>query len=276
MKDKFKIAICQMTVAEHKRKNIESAVAMIKTAAQNFAQIIILPEMFNCPYENSKFSFFAEESANGETVLAISEAAKLYGVYIVAGSIPERAHDKIYNSSIVFDRDGKILGRHRKIHLFDIHVEGKLTFRESDTLASGENITVIDTEFGKMGVAICYDIRFPELFRIMALKGAEFIVVPANFNMVTGPAHWEPLIRIRAIDNQVYIAAASAARNDQASYIAYGHSMIVDPWGNIISRADEKECIIYADVNRTEVSRIRKELPLLAHRRTDIYEVREI
>ncbi|MCX8129988.1 MAG: carbon-nitrogen hydrolase family protein [Clostridia bacterium] len=275
MKERFKLAVCQMEVTEDKKENIKKAVCLIKEAAENKAELVVLPEMFNCPYDNKMFPIFAEELDGGETVTALKEAAAQAGVYVAAGSIPESSENKIYNTSIIFDKKGSIIAKHRKMHLFDINIPGKIVFKESDILAPGDEVTVVDTELCKLGIAICYDMRFPELFRIMALKGAELVLVPGAFNMVTGPAHWESLIRIRAVDNQVYVAAASPARNINSGYVAYGNSMIAEPWGNIISRTDERESIIYADIDSAHMEKVRNELPLLKNRRTDIYELKE-
>lgn len=276
MRDLFKLAVCQMNVVDNKRKNISRAVEMISSAAGKGADFAVLPEMFNCPYNNSKFPEYAEEITCGETVHALAEISNKLGIYVIAGSIPEIAGGKIYNTSLTFGRDGKIIGKHRKMHLFDIDVEGKIRFKESDVLTAGNEITVVETEFCKVGVAICYDIRFPELFRLMALKGVKLIILPGAFNMVTGPAHWEPLIRIRAIDNQVYLAAASPARDENSNYVAYGNSMVVEPWGGIVGKAAECEEIIYADIDLNRVEKVRNELPLLKHRRTDVYKVEDL
>lgn len=275
MKEKFKLAICQMQVCDSKEANIDKALSMLDTAAQMGANIAVLPEMFNCPYENSKFSIYAENEKDSPTLKSISAAAREKGIYVVAGSIPEIDNGSIYNTCFVFDRKGNTIGKHRKVHLFDIDIEGEICFRESDILSAGEEITVIDTEFCRIGIAICFDIRFPELMRLMSLKGAEVIIIPGAFNMVTGPAHWESLIRIRAVDNQVYVAAASPARNMEASYIAYGNSMIVEPWGNILGRAGEGEEIIVTEIDLARVEKVRKELPLLNNRRLDVYELTE-
>lgn len=268
----MKIAICQMKVCDNKDKNIYHALEMIDEAANNSADIVILPEMFNCPYENKYFPIFAE-SYPGKTTEALKNASIKNSVYIVGGSIPELENGNIYNTSFIFDRNGNLLGKHQKMHLFDIDVENGVSFKESDTLSAGENITIIDTEFGKIGIAICYDIRFPELSRIMALEGAELIILPAAFNMTTGPAHWELSIRMRALDNQVYFVGAAPARNELASYVAFGNSRIADPWGNVIAAADENECILYADIDKSVITKTRNELPLLKHRRTDLYSV---
>ncbi len=232
----------------------------------------MLPEMFNCPYENNLFSQYAETEEQGETIEAVANAAAKHGIYIFGGSIPELDDNNIFNTCFVFDREGKIIGKHRKVHLFDINVPDKITFKESETLSAGNQVTVVQTDLSRIGVAICYDMRFPELFRLMLDQRAQVIVIPAAFNMVTGPAHWELLIRSRALDNQVYLAAAAPARNETASYVAYGNSMIVGPWGDIIARADEKEGIIFAQIDLERKLQINNELPVLKHRRTDLYE----
>lgn len=163
---------------------------------------------------------------------------------------------------------------HRKVHLFDINITNGQVFRESDTLTAGNRVTVFETEFCRMGVLICYDIRFPELARLMALNGAEVIFCPAAFNMTTGPAHWELTMRMRALDNQVYLAAAAPARNVDANYVSYANSIITSPWGEVVGRLDEHEGILIREIDLDRIRTIRTELPLLKHRRTDLYELR--
>jgi len=272
---KFKFAACQMNIGDDKENNLRNAVKAIEEAVSNGADMVALPEMFNCPYNSSLFPEYAEEAESSRTLNVISDAASRFDVYVIAGSIPEKSSGKIYNTSFIVDRKGRVIGKHQKLHLFDIDIPGRIVFRESDTLSAGTQITVVDTEFCKVGIAICYDMRFPELSRIMALKGARLIVVPGAFNMTTGPAHWEILTRTRALDNQVYFASVSPARNEEASYVAYGHSMICDPWGAIVAKAGVNEEIIYAQIDLDTVERIRRELPLLNHRREDIYKITE-
>ena len=271
MKDVFKLAICQMKVTDDKDINLSKAAEMLQEAYKNGSDIAVLPEMFNCPYANNKFWEYGESIKDGRTVKTIARLAEQLEMYIVAGSLPEICGDKIYNTSLVFDRRGDIIGKHRKMHLFDIDIPGKVFFKESDTLAPGSSVTVVDTEFCRIGIAICYDMRFPELARLMTLDGAKLVIVPAAFNMTTGPAHWELLVRTRALDNQVYFAAASPARDREASYVAYGHSMVASPWGDVISDAGEDEKVIFANIDLREVERVRNELPLLKHMRTDRY-----
>lgn len=276
MKKKFILSICQMKVCDDKNLNISKAQVMIGEAAKNGAELIVLPEMFNCPYDNGKFPEYAEDIREGNTIKAICKTAGENNVYIAAGSIPEVFEGKLYNTCVFIGREGKIISKHRKVHLFDIDVEGQIRFKESDVLSSGNQITIIDTDLCKIGIAICFDIRFPELFRLMALKGAELILVPGAFNMVTGPAHWELLVRTRAVDNQLFVAAASPARDTQASYVAYGNSIIAEPWGEILKRAGEGEEIIYSEIDLEKLEKVRSQLPLLKNRRHDLYEVNEI
>ncbi len=270
---KINIGICQMNVLDDKRKNLRKAEEMIREAANN-SRIIALPEMFNCPYENKAFPEYAEKYP-GETTQMLSSLAKELDIYLFGGSIPELDNGSIYNTSYIFNRKGDLIGKHRKIHLFDIDIEDGIRFKESDTLGKGDRITVVDTEFGPIGVAICYDMRFPELIRLMVMKGARIIIVPAAFNMTTGPAHWDLTLRARALDNQVYYAAVSPARNIKAAYHAYGHSALVSPWGEILNQAGEKETILYGEIDMNYLEKIRTQLPLLVHRRTDLYEINE-
>ena len=267
---KVKIAICQVKVLHKKGLNLKKASAMIKESAKNGAEIIILPEMFNCPYYNKYFPIFAEYYP-GESTQLLSSLARELSVYIVGGSIPEKENGNIYNTSYTFNRSGNLIGRHRKIHLFDVDIRNSITFKESDTITAGKNITVFDTEFCKIGLAICYDMRFPELIRKMTLQGAKIIIIPAAFNMTTGPAHWHLTSRSRALDNQIYFIGASPARNRKAEYIAYGHSLVVDPWGTITAEAGSGEQILYGNIDLDSIDKVRNQLPLLKHRREDIY-----
>lgn len=271
----FKIGICQMKVKDDKADNLKRAEEMIREAHVNGSDVVVLPEMFNTPYLNDCFVKYAEDLSESKTVRMLSALTRELGIYLVGGSIPEKEKDKIFNTSFVFDDKGKIIGRHRKIHLFDIDVKDKVAFKESDTLDRGDEVTVVDTPYCKMGIAICYDMRFPELMRLMALKGAQVIIIPAQFNWITGPAHWESLIKVRALDNQVYFVAAAPALNEALGFHAYGHSMIASPWGDKMTALDEKEGIIYGEIDLDYVEKVRNELPLLKHRRIDLYDVIE-
>ncbi|MDD4493236.1 MAG: carbon-nitrogen hydrolase family protein [Eubacteriales bacterium] len=273
MEDKFRLSICQTKVVDNKKSNIENAIKEITAAAGKGANIAVLPEMFNTPYDSKLFREYAEDINNGATVRAISEIASKLGIYVAAGSIPELFQDKVYNTCLMFDPKGRIIAAHRKMHLFDINIKDKIKFMESETLTSGDKMTVVDTGLCTMGISICYDLRFPELYRLMSAQGAKLIIVPAAFNRVTGPAHWELLIRARAVDNQVYIAAASQSYSNEAGYKAYGHSMAADPWGNVICRAGQGEETVSCEIDLAFLDKVRTELPVLKHLRNDIYEV---
>ena len=266
----FKLGLCQMKGSFDKDESMKTAERFVKEAAENGAQVISLPEMWNCPYSNDYFREYAEP-ADGRTVEFLSRLAEDAGAYLIGGSIPELEGDKVYNTSFCFDPKGGLIGRHRKVHLFDIDVAGGIRFMESETLTAGEELTVLDTEYCRIGVAICYDVRFPEWFRKMALAGAKLIVLPAAFNMTTGPAHWDLSMRARALDNQVYFAANSPARDEAGPYQAFGGSCVVDPWGAFVSHADEKERIVYGDVDLQRLEAVRQQLPLLKHRREALY-----
>ncbi len=266
----FRLALCQMNVGTDKKENIKRADQMIREGAKGGAKVISLPEIFNCPYSNKHFRQFAEDE-NGETVEFMRAISQELDIYLVGGSIPEIDNDLIYNTSYTFNPKGEIIGKHRKVHLFDIQVKGGISFQESLTLTAGNSTTVVDTEFGKIGVAICYDVRFPELFRKMALEGAKLIILPAAFNMTTGPAHWELTMRARAMDNQVYFAAVSPARDVNSPYVAYGNSCAVTPWGEFCAKTDWQEGVLCANIDFDYVDDIREQLPLLKHRKPECY-----
>ncbi|HAQ41431.1 MAG TPA: carbon-nitrogen hydrolase [Clostridiales bacterium] len=271
---KFNAALLQTRVYDDKERNINNAVELIERVSKEGVDIAVLPEMFCCPYDNSYFKLFSEEEG-GPAFRAVSAAAKESGIYVVAGTIPESEGNMVYNTSYVFDRSGRQIAKHRKMHLFDIDIEGGQYFKESDTFTPGSEVTVFDTEFCKIGLAVCYDIRFPELSRLMAAEGAEVIIIPGAFNMTTGPAHWELIFRARALDNQVYAIGVAPARDLESSYHSYGNSLVTSPWGNVLSRMDEKEGYIIQEIDPDYVKKVRNELPLLKHARNDIYTLRK-
>jgi len=266
----FKIAVCQVMVHPQKEKNLKNAEKTIDAAAKNKVDLIIFPEMFNTPYDSEIFYENAEKFP-GETANLLSALADKYSVYIIGGSIPEKDKNHTFNTSFVFDRNGALIAKHRKIHLFDVDIKGGQKFRESDSIYPGDRVTVFDTEYCRVGLCICYDIRFPELFIKMTELDVKLIVIPAAFNMTTGPAHWKLLTRARALDCQSFLAAAAPARNESLNYISYGHSLITDPWGKIIASAGFREKIIYKKIDLDLVDSIRKQLPVLHHKRRDIY-----
>ena len=228
----------QTKVLSSKEQTLNYIEAYLKKFLHLQPNIVTLPEMFNCPYDNKSFPLYAE-----------------------------------FNTAYVFDNNGNCIAKHRKMHLFDIDVKNGQRFKESDTLSAGNNITVFDTKWGKMGLCICYDFRFPELARLMVDLGAKIILVPAAFNMTTGPLHWELLFQSRAVDNQVFTIGTAPARNLNASYHSYGHSIIVSPWGKILNQTDFEETALFTTIDLNEISLVREQIPLLRHRRLDIYEL---
>ena len=270
----MRVALIQMPVTADKQQNLETACHKIREAAAQHIDIAVLPEMFCCPYQHDCFRDYGERDG-GPVRKALSALAAELGVYIVGGSLPELADGNVYNTSYVYGRQGQLLAKHRKAHLFDIDVAGGQRFQDSDTLSPGNAITTFETEFGRMGLCICFDFRFEELARCMCLRGAKVIFVPAAFNMTTGPAHWELLFRQRAVDNQCFTVGVSPARDETAGYVAYGNSIAADPWGNVLCQAGAGETTLYADLDFTRLEAVRQQLPILSARRTDLYEVKE-
>ncbi|KAF8951481.1 hypothetical protein BGZ46_003954 [Entomortierella lignicola] len=268
-----KLALVQLAVTADKEANLANARTHVLEAASNGANLIVLPECFNSPYGTKFFPEYAESLKDGPSVKALSSMAIDAKAYLIGGSIPEHdpTDDKIYNTCTVYNPKGEIIARHRKVHLFDIDVPGKIRFQESETLSAGKHLTQVDTEFGKIGVGICYDIRFPEPAMIAARQGCIAMIYPGAFNMTTGPLHWELLQRARAVDNQMYVAACSPARDLTASYHAWGHSTIVGPAGDVIQQTDEKQSIIYADLDLSVMADFRQSIPLTTQRRFDLY-----
>ena len=243
--------------------------------------MVVLPECFNSPYGTSFFPKYSEtllpsppSEEQSPSFHALSKIAKEANAYLVGGSIPEYWEEtkKYYNTSLTFGPDGKLLATHRKVHLFDIDIPGKIRFHESDVLSPGNKVTIVDLpEYGKIAVAICYDVRFPELAMIAARKGCFLLLYPGAFNLTTGALHWELQARARAVDNQVYVGLCSPARDMKAEYNAWGHSMIVDPNAEILAQLDEKEDIVYADLNGDRIEEVRKGIPIYTQRRFDVY-----
>lgn len=274
--EKIKIAAIQMSTVADKMENVRTVKTYLEKIKDENPDFVILPEMFCCPYQTENFPIYAEKEG-GPVWQQLSGYAKQYGIYLIGGSMPEKdAEGNVYNTSYIFDREGKQIGKHRKVHLFDIDVKGGQTFKESDTLTAGDSDTVFDTEFGKIGVMLCFDIRFPELSRMMVNDGAKVIFVPAAFNMTTGPAHWELSFRTRALDNQIYMVGCAPARDVSAGYISWGHSIVTDPWGRVTDMLDEKKGILLAELDMDYEEQVREELPLLKSRRKDMYKLEKL
>ena len=269
----MKIALCQTPGAGNKDEGLQLAAQYIAKAADEGAQLVVLPEMFCCPYSNDAFKPNAEP-AGGRVWQFLRDAARGHGVILVGGSFPELDDaGRVYNTCFVFDAAGEQIGRHRKMHLFDIDIPGGQKFRESDTLSPGSDVTLIDTPWGKIGIIICFDVRFPELARLLALRGAAALIMPGAFNMSTGPAHWELLMRARAVDNGLYVLACAPARDETAGYVSYAHSMAVTPWGDPEAQLGTAPGIVHHTLDMQKVTAMRAQIPMLTARREDVYRL---
>jgi predicted amidohydrolase len=226
--------------------------------------------MFQTPYELPLLRSSAED-LDGPTLARLRSVAQELKLHVVAGTFCEKRPDGYYNSAFVLDPDGEILGVHRKIHLFDVALES-VNVQESAVLTPGDRPLVLETPFCRLGVCVCYDTRFPDVFRYFESQGVEAVAIPAAFSQTTGAAHWHLLMRSRAVDYQVYVAAACPAPNLQSSYVAYGHSLVVDPWGTVLAEAGEEADELLAFVSAQKLEKVRRELPLIQHRRPDLYQ----
>lgn len=272
---KYTLAMVQMDTQNNKGDNMAQACAWIDEAAARGARIICFPEVMNLIGRNIGEGG-GKEPIPGYTTEILCKKAKEHGVYIHGGSITEvrEGEKRSSNTSVLISPDGKILASYSKLHMFDITLADGTPYKESDKVQPGKEIVTVETELGTFGMSICYDIRFPELYRLMALRGAEVIFVPASFTMPTGKDHWEPLLRARAIENGCYIVAAGQI-GAKPAYTAYGNSLVADPWGTVIAKAKDIPGITYAEIDLDYLEKIRKQIPSLENRRTDLYEVVE-
>jgi predicted amidohydrolase len=270
--DLLRVACVQLTSREDKAANLERAEALVARAAATGADVVVLPEKWNGIGDADRLWALAEPLEGGESVEAVSDWARRHDVAIVAGSITERreGQEKCFNTCVVVDADGRIAAVYRKIHLFDVDVGG-LRYRESEAEAPGDEPVVTEVEGWPVGLSICYDVRFPELYRILALEGAELVTVPAHFTLHTGRDHWHVLLRARAIENQCFVAAAAQVGETMPGKLSYGRSLIADPWGIVLAEAPDEEGVVSAELDRARLREIRAKLPSLANRRPDAY-----
>lgn len=251
----LKAAFCQISVGDDLHVNVENAIKSIRNAVKLKigVKVVVLPETFNCPYGTEHFRNFSELVPTGYTCQQLSKISKELGIYLIAGSIIEVDYnDKLYNTVTIWNPKGELIGKHRKIHLFDISVtrNGGCVFKESSVLTPGEKPTIVTIEGRKFGIGICHDIRFDELAKIYALEGCQAIIYPSGFDVCQGEMYWKLLQQARAIDNSCFVGMVCAARDPKASYVDYGHSMLVNPWGDVVVEAGEAEEIVFADFGR--------------------------
>lgn len=270
--NKFIAAAIQIDSQADKKDNLNKLDHYIDMAKNSFgASLVGMAEMVNFVGVEKDFLKNAE-SIPGPTTDFFSKKAKQHKIWLHCGSIFEKtsSEKKLSNTSIFMNPEGEIVSIYRKIHLFDIDLPGEVTVFESDTIKAGNKVVLANSELGSIGFTICYDLRFPELFRKLMLKGSQIIFVPAKFTMITGKDHWECLLRARAIENQVYIIAP-AQIGKKPSFQSYGRSLIIDPWGTIIAKAPDRECVIAAEIDLVYLEKVRNGLPSLKHRRPSIY-----
>jgi predicted amidohydrolase len=263
----MRAAAVQLNSTDDKQRNLATADRLMREAAGQGAELVVLPEKFNVLGTHDDYVAGAE-TLDGPTVGWARELAQELGIDLVAGSIVERreGREKLSNTSVHVGPDGEVKAVYRKIHMFDVVVGGQ-TYRESESEEPGDELVVSETaDQVPLGLSVCYDLRFPELYRILAIKGARVITVPAAFTKVTGQAHWEILLRARAIENQAFVVAADQIGSHPPDKESYGGSMIVDPWGEVLARAPDDECVVSAELDLSRQDEIREQLPSLANR----------
>lgn len=261
------VAAIQMTTREDKEQNLLTAMRLIRQAAQQGAQWVGLPETFSWMGPKSDFPK-AAEPLQGPTLTLLSELAQELGVAILAGSILESGapDGRFYNTSVLLGPDGQMQAVYRKIHLFDVDLADGSTYRESEQVAPGKDVVVASTELGHIGLSVCYDVRFPELYREQARRGANVLSVPAAFTLMTGKDHWEVLLRARAIENQSWVVAPAQFGLHSENRRTFGHAMIIDPWGTVVAQASDGEGVAMAQVRHDVTQRVRTAVPALQHR----------
>jgi len=274
----MRAAAVQLNSTDDKQRNLATADRLTRAAAADGAELVVLPEKFNVLGTHAAYEAGAE-TLDGPTIGWARDAARELGIDLVAGSVVERreGHDKLGNTSVHVGPDGELRGVYRKIHMFDVTVEGK-EYRESASQEAGDEIVTSEAEDARLGLTVCYDLRFPELYRILAIQGAQVLIVPAAFTRHTGQAHWDTLLRARAIENQAFVVAADQIGVHPPDNESFGGSQILDPWGKVLARAPDatsasgsRECFVAADLDLARQDEVRQTLPSLANRVPSAY-----
>ena len=271
--NKFTVAVLQLDSQDDVQKNLDTVVSFIEEAAARGANLITMPESMN--YVGLDNAGHAEEIPGGPTFQLMSEQAKKYGVWLHCGSIYEKNPNdpRPFNSTMVIDPRGNLAAKYHKIHPFDVVIPNGPVNRESERICPGDEIVTVDTgEVGHLGLSICYDMRFAEMYRIMALEGAQILLMPADFTMPTGKDHWETILRTRAIENGCYVVAP-AQYGVKPKFQAYANSLVVDPWGNVIARASNHPQVITAEIDLDYLQQVRRQIFTLENRRPDVYSL---
>lgn len=265
------VGICQFIPSTDLNSNLEKAKKYMNNCIEKKANIIVLPECWNCPYGVFNFKKYASElDSDDSTIKFLREFSNINKyVYIIAGSIPEKHQDKIYNTCTIW-YGGEIIDFYRKIHLFDIEIPGQCAFQESSIVTPGKSPTYFKTKWGNIGIGICYDLRFPNLSKFYREHDCFLICYPGAFTVPTGEMHWELLNRSQALNNQLFVVSCSPARDKNADYVSYGHSIIVDPWARVLHQMNEKEGFHVEQLNLESMKNIRKFIPVLKHQKTEV------
>jgi predicted amidohydrolase len=268
----MRVAAIQLNSTTDKERNLRVAERLVAEAAADGAGFVALPEKWNLLGDTEALVAGAEELSGGPTLSAASSWARDLGIHLLAGSIAERrpGAERLFNTSCLIDPAGATIATYRKIHMFDVDVGG-VSYRESEHEQPGDEVVLADAGGIEVGLSVCYDLRFPELYRILAVRGARLLTVPSAFTTPTGRDHWEVLLRSRAIENQAFVLAPNQFGKAPPHYDSYGHSAIVDPWGTVIARAADGECFVAADLDLERQAEIRASLPSLANRRPGAY-----
>jgi predicted amidohydrolase len=263
----MRVAVCQLNAREDRTANLAVARDLLAQAAAAGADLALLPEYVDYlgPAEGEP----KPEGVDGEFAAFFAEAARSLRMWVVAGSFHETGPDDVrsHNTSLVFDRTGQLAAAYRKIHLYDVQIPDRVSYQESRTVAPGADLVTVDVEGVRVGLSICYDLRFPELYRRLAIDGAQVLLVPAAFMAHTGRDHWEVLLRARAIENQCYVVAAGQIGDHEPRRTCFGRSMVIDPWGTVVAQLPDTVGVTVADLDLDRLHQLRQELPSLANRR---------
>ena len=264
----YLMAAVQMTSTADRRKNMDTALRLVGEAAELGARLVGLPENFSFMGREEE-RIAGAETLEGPTVSALREVARSRGLHVLAGSIAEKVDEpgKTANTSVLIADDGAIVASYRKIHLFDVAIPDGARYAESETVLPGDKVVIAPTALGRVGLTVCYDLRFPELYRALATLGAEVITIPSAFTLFTGKDHWEVLVRARAIENLTYVLAPAQVGRHSSTRVTFGNAMIVDPWGVVLARCPDGEGVCLAPFRRDRLEQVRRELPSLQHRR---------
>ena len=268
---KMRIGLAQMNSQDSRKTNLRAAETLVRKLAGEGAELVMLPEHFSFIGPDHQKPRMAEPLDSSPSLEMIRSCAAELKIHIHLGSFLEKDGDKVFNTAVVVDSSGEVIARYRKIHLFDVEVPGGKTYLESDTISPGQQTAIFAIGDFVFGLATCYDLRFPELFRSLVSRGANTLLLPAAFTLQTGRDHWEVLLRARAVENQCWVAAAGQWGAAPPHHLSYGRSMVIDPWGIVVVQAVDGVSTVTADLNLDTLQSVRTSFPALTHIRTDLF-----